>query len=185
MTPDFLLDYVDFSVDELAIIGAKFHEKTIPKGHTFLGEGAICEQVAFVREGSLYLSQIQEDGTERLLDFFTPGDFVSDYYSYLTRSETDTRITAYRASTLWTLHRRDALTFYDTLPTYQALGRILAEKAFIQLATSIKSMGHKPIERYQLLATQRPQVIQTFPQYMIASYLGMSPEWLSKIRGRA
>lgn len=184
MNVDFLLKYVDFTEEELTIISTKFYQKTFLKNEFFIEEGEICDKIAFIENGSLILSQTLETGNEMILDFFTSGNLISDYYSFLKNQITDTHIKALSNVTLLVINKKDIHQLFDSIPNFQKLGRLLAEKYFIELAEHLKSTGLSHIERYERLIHKRPRIFDEFPQYMIASYLRISPEWLSKIRAQ-
>jgi len=184
MIIDFLIKHVDFSQEELDIIVSRYEKQVITKNKIFLREGEICKKVAFVENGTLILSQTLATGDEHILDFFTSGNMISDYYSFLRNLPSDAYIKALKESSLLVLDKKDMEFLYKTIPNYQKLGRFLAEEKFMQLAESLKNASLLPIERYWHLIERRPMIFENFPQYMIASYLGVSPEWLSKIRAK-
>jgi len=184
MIIDFLIKYVDFSKEELDLIASKFDRQIIEKNKLFLREGEICKKVAFVESGALTLSQTIDTGDEHILDFFTSGNIISDYYSFLKSIPSETNIKALKESSLLVISKKDMDSLYKTIPKYQKLGRILAEESFMQLAEILKNASLPPIKRYERLVQQKPMVYENFPQYMIASYLGIRPEWLSKIRAK-
>jgi CRP-like cAMP-binding protein len=184
MITDFLIKHVDFSQEELDIILSRFERQVVEKNKLFLREGEICKKVAFVESGTLILSQTLDSGEEHILDFFTSGSMISDYYSFLRNIPSDANIKALKESSLLVLDKKDMEFLYKTIPNYQILGRILAEESFIQLAENLKNASLPPIERYERLIERKPMIFDCFPQYMIASYLGIRPEWLSKIRAK-
>lgn len=184
MIVDFLMKHVNFSKEELDIITSKFERQIIAKNELFLKEGEVCKKMAFVESGTLTLSQPLDTGTEHILDFFTSGEIISDYYSYLKNTPSDANIKALKKASLLVITQKNMEFLFDTIPNYQKLGRLLSQQAFMQLAESLKSASLPPIERYKYLIKQKPLVFESFPQYMIASYLGIRPEWLSKIRAK-
>jgi CRP-like cAMP-binding protein len=180
----FLLQYIDFSADELGIIGGFFYERTIRKNEFFLKEGDICSTIAYIKEGSLILSQVNENGNEQVLEFFFSGELISDYVSFLQDAPADTGIRALKDSTLLVLNKTDLHYLYDTIPGFEKLGRVLAEKHMLKMAHKLKTRSLQPIIRYESLLKERPYIFDQVPQYLIASYLEISPEWLSKIRSQ-
>lgn len=171
-----------FSEEELKIIQSKFHPKTIKKNGYLLKEGVISNEVALIIKGTFVLSQTLDSGSIIVLDFFMEGDLVCDYYSFLKNTPAKTDIKALQNSSLLIIKRKDIDYLLDTIPNYQKFGRQLAEQSFLRLAEKMKQSGLSPSEKYASLLQNKPEVIEQFPQYMIASYLGISPEWLSKLR---
>ncbi len=184
MDLDFLSQHVDFTPEELEIIREYFHEQIINKNDLFLKEGDICTSVAYIRNGTLILSQVNDNGNEQVLDFFSTGDLVSDYVSFLKNSPADTSIRALKNSKLLIITKNDLHHLYETMPNFQKLGRLLAEKYFLVFAHKLKTVSLPPLIRYEQLISQKPNIFDEVPQYLIASYLGISPEWLSKIRSQ-
>lgn len=182
MLRDYLLKYVNFTEEELDLITSKFHRQTISKNELFLQEGDICKKVAFVESGTLILSQTVGTGNEHVLDFFASGDMVSDYYSFLKKAPSDANIKASKKASLLVISKEDIEGLYNTVPNFEKLGRLLSEASFMQLAEGLKYAALPPRARYEHLIKYKPMIFENFPQYMIASYLGISPEWLSKIR---
>lgn len=173
-----------FSKEELVIIESKFHSITIKKNDFLLKQGAICNEVALVVEGSFVLTQATESGSTIVLDFFMGGDLVCDYYSYLKSSPAITDIKALQNSSLLTIKRQEIDFLLDSIPNFQQFSRQLAEQSFVRLAERLKQNGLSTSAKYASLLQNKPEVIQQFPQYLIASYLGVSPEWLSKQRAK-
>ena len=184
MDIDFLLQYVEFSSDELESIKKFFFKQTIRRNELFLKEGDICNSVAYVENGYLILSQVSESGSEQILYFSSPGDLISDYISFLRDRPTDTRIRALNDSSLLVINKEDIYHLYETMFNFQKLGRIIAEIYLVDFANKLKTDSLPPLLRYDQLIAQKPDIFEQVPQYMIASYLGISPEWLSKIRSK-
>lgn len=184
MIRDYLLKHVNFSEEEINLIIAKFESIVIEKNELFLREGEICDKVAFIESGAMILSQTLETGNEHILDFFLSGDITSDFYSFLKCIPTETNIKALKKTALLVITKKEMELLYNTIPNFQKLGRFLAEQSFIQLAESLKNISLPPKERYEQLIRLKPWILDNFPQYMIASYLGIRPEWLSKIRAQ-
>jgi CRP-like cAMP-binding protein len=184
MKSDFLLQFMNFSSKDLTVIEELFYEQTIRKNEFFLKEGDICNTIAFIKEGSLILSQVNENGIEQVLEFFFSGELISDYVSFLQDSPADTGIRALKDSTLLVISKKNLHYLYKTIPGFEKLGRLLAEKHMIKMAKKLKTRSLQPIIRYESLLNERPHIFDQVPQYLIASYLEISPEWLSKIRSQ-
>jgi len=173
-----------FSADELRQVMALFQRQQLVKNELFLAEGTVCKKVAFIETGAFTLSEMRPDGKEKMLDFFMQNDFLTDYYSFLQQTPATTNIRAQKDASLLVITKSEIDQLYERFPHLQQIGRRLAEGAFIRLADKLKSSHLTPFARYQKLLHEKPEVFETFPQYMIASYLDMSPEWLSKIRAQ-
>lgn len=181
---NFLSKYINFSKQELEIIQSKFYPKILEKNTYFLKQGVVCQEVALILQGTLVLSQTLDSGSDIILDFFVSGNLISDYYSYLKNTPSTTNIKVLNSTSLLVIKKKEINELLKTIPNFQIFGRHLAEQSFLRLAEKGKQNGLPPSERYAWLLHNKPEIIEQFPQYMIASYLGISPEWLSKLRAK-
>ncbi len=159
--------------------------RTCPQGTVLLRAGTFCQEVYLIVKGSVKMSYYKE-GKEHIGDFQLEGEFVTDYASFLTGQPSRLFITCLEDTELLVLSRdklQGATTAYP-LP-FERMLRLVAEKNLVEFARRIwSSLIDSPEERYRLLLEEKPHWNQRFPQYMIASYLGLTPEGLSKIRRR-
>jgi hypothetical protein len=122
-------------------------------------------------------------GNDKIIEFLGASQFITDYVSFLNQTATDCDIVALQDSVLESIKHSDLQKIYEHSSNFQKIGRLLAEQNFIKFAERIKSQSIPPQERYKLLC-ENSDLIQAVPQYMIASYLGVSAEWLSKLRAK-
>jgi len=164
-------------------IAALFKKETYNKGNEFVQEGMVCKKVAFVEQG-LFRLFYRVKGEERIMLFFAENQFVTDYYSFLTQTESIRPIEALEDSIVYSIHHQQLQQLY-TLPGWHQIGRLLAESAYIYSVQRANRIIHDdPDTRYLTLLKETPSLIQRVPQYMIASYLNMTPETLSRIKSR-
>jgi len=179
----FFSTMVPLNSDELDFLNSFIKTETVEKGAFHLREGQICHRVSFINEGFFKMSMGGSTGSENIIELLGPLEFVTDYISFLKQKPTDCNIEALRRSVIESLGFNDLQKIYDYSPAFQKIGRLLAEQNFIRLGERVKSQSLPPQERYRLLC-QNTTLMQEVPQYMIASYLGVSAEWLSKIRAK-
>lgn len=155
------------------------------KGSLLLKPGEVCKSVSFINFGLARFYYLV-DGREYVNAFFdedTP--YYSDYESFLTQSPSRRYIEALEDMEVVDLSYDSLQLLYDRIPTADRLGRFVAEDLFIKLSKRNASLLMDSAEqRYQALLAERPELFQRVPQYMIASYLGITPEALSRIRSR-
>ena len=148
-------------------------------------EGEVCRQAYFIHEGCLRYYYTTPEGEERTGQFFFEGDWYGDFYSFTTGAPADEYIQTLEDCQLLTLDRFALLDLFDRHPVFERWGRLMAEQAFIGLKNrNSVFLNLTPEERYQRLLANRPKVIQRVPQRHIASYLGIHPASLSRIRRR-
>lgn len=155
----------------------------LSKGEKFLDFGDISDRIGFVEDGLLEMSII-EDGTEKMLDFLFPSSFATDYLSFLLVKPTELQIMALKNSKLTCFKKEDLDRLYDSNIKFQKIGRIMAEKYYIEFVQRLRINHLPPKERYEMLIKNAPEFIQHIPQYKIASFIGVSAEWLSKLRAK-
>lgn len=123
------------------------------------------------------------DGREICTGFINENEYISQYDSFLTKQPSTGNIDALEDCELINLSYDDMQAIYKTNPVFERFGRKIAEMLFIMIsfqATRLLTMT--PEERYQSVIEQQPFVIQRVPQYMIASFIGITPEHLSRLR---
>lgn len=174
---------VPFSEDELAIIKAHLTPKKLRKKQYLLQEGDVCKFITFVEKGALRSYTIDEKGVERIIQFALEGWTISDLYSFLTAEPATYNIDALEDSELVLISKSAHEELLNTLPKYETWIRIQITGAYIAMQrrlTSIISLSLE--ERYASFTALYPNIVQRVPQHMIASYMGLTPETLSRVR---
>ena len=159
--------------------------KKLRKRQYLLQEGDVCKVVAFVENGALRLYRVDEDGTEHIVQFALDGWFITDLYSFLTHEPSTYNIDAIEDSELVLISRPASEELRKLSAKYQEFIFQATSEAYIQLErriTSTISLGLE--ERYKDLVTNFPTITQRVPQHMIASYMGLTPETISRVRKR-
>lgn len=184
----FLIDrirqIISISDDETALLKRVFKEKCIRKGDHFLAEGQICMSVAMIGTGLLRY-YINDDGTDGTYYFGREGDFVCDYESFLPQVPSNKNIQALEDTTLYILSRDGLQQIYRELQEGERLGRLAIEQVFVTVLRQLSSFyKDAPEIRYQRFLETFSDISQRVPQYYIASYVGIKPQSLSRIRKR-
>lgn len=149
-----------------------------------LREGEVCKEAYFVVQGLIRYFHVV-DGEEITGQFFFEDAWYSDYESFLTGAPSEQYIQALEKTEVAALSKFNLNRLFQELPQFERFGRIMAEQAFIGLRRRMESYAHlNPEQRYLKLIKQRPKVVQRVPQHYIASYLGIKPQSLSRIRKR-
>lgn len=147
-------------------------------------EGEVCNRVTFINHGNVRLFYTVE-GIENTIQFFFDGSWYTDYSSFLTGAPSQENLQALSPTEVVQLTRQDLLPLFDQYPVFDRIGRYMAENAFLSLSKLNQMLRNEtPQQRYLNLIKGRPDVVARIPQRHIASYLGVKPESLSRIRKR-
>jgi CRP-like cAMP-binding protein len=161
--------------------------RIVEKGEHILRAGSVADEVFFVHQGLLryYFNDPADGGQERTGQFFDQGLVATDAESYLLRIPATQNFEALEKSSIIALPRLVLNAGYDQDHAIERFGRLMVEEALIgsqRRATRLLIL--QPEERYRTFIESRPEVARRVPQYLIASYLGLTPESLSRIRRR-
>lgn len=151
----------------------------------YLEAGTVCRDSAFVLDGALKSFTVDRDGKEHILSFATQDWWISDLYSLLTGKPAVLNIEAIADSDVMILSRDNQQLLYDKVPKFERFFRIIIENALVASQQRlIDNMSSTAEERYLRFIKKYPIIPSCVPQHNIASYLGITPEFLSKIRAR-
>lgn len=146
-------------------------------------KGDISRHMRFIMNGCLKCYHIDEDGNEQILQFGIEGWWINDLYSYLTQTPAKYFIQAIEDSCVFQIERNSLEQLYKQIPSIERFFRIKIQNAYVTLQDrTIHSMSKPAKQRYLDFRTSYPKIEQRVPQYMVASYLGVTPEFLSSIR---
>jgi CRP/FNR family transcriptional regulator, anaerobic regulatory protein len=154
------------------------------KKEFLLKEGKVCDKISYINSGCVRLFYNIE-GNEKTVQFFLKDSWYTDYASFLTGKPTVENMQAIEDGIIVQFKKDDVNNLYNLYPSIERLGRIMAENAFISLLKlNNMNSNEEPEQRYLNLIKQRPEVVEKIPQHYIASYLGLQPQSLSRIRKR-
>ena len=172
----------EFKIDT-ALIEPLLKSAKVRKGEFLFREGEICDFVAFALKGCLR-SFVLKNGKEYTLFFHTEHQTFGDYESFQKRKPACFSSQAIEDSEVLIFDRR-AMAFFEAAPEGQKLLRLVAEDLAFMLRDKLLSLAiDTPEERYLQLLENEPQLLQRIPQYYLASYLGIEPESLSRLKRR-
>ncbi len=154
------------------------------KGEYLFREGDSADALYLIREGLTRYYYLAE-GVEHTGQFFVAGDFVADVAALSTGAPCVQNMDALLSTEVLKIPRAALLAAYDADPAMERVGRRMMEAAMAGSQRRTASLLQlTPAQRYERLVAMRPQVIAQAPQYIVASYLGVTPESLSRIRRR-
>lgn len=160
-----------------------FSEKTLVKGNYFIGEGETAKQIGFLKNGIIRAFYRNNEGMEYNKHFFIQHNIVGGYSSLITSTPNKINQQALSDCTILVANYAEIVKLYDIFPDFERIGRRLAELYFVNKEQrEIEIVLLKADERYLIFRKEYPQLEQLIPQYHIASYLGITPTQLSRIR---
>lgn len=168
----------DFIMEFLAVA----NKIDLPKNSHFVNQGEVCNYIALVEKGRLFSYVEMESGDQVVDDFFLPGYFTSSYRSFLTRCPSPGSIKVYRDSTLFAISYEKYCALSKSTD-WLKLFKHISDTLFIRKcykATALASLS--AIDRYSELIITHPDIEQQFPQHLIASFLHLRPESLSRLK---
>jgi CRP-like cAMP-binding protein len=174
---------VHLSQKERALLKQFFIPKNIRKRQFLLQEGDVCKQMAFVNDGCLREYTIDHKGEEHVIQFAIRDWWVSDLTSYLDGSPSTHNIDALQDSEVLVLGREARDNLLEAVPIMERFFRLLLESNYVASRRRINySLTASAEERYIAFMNIYPQLVEQVPQQYIASYLGITPQSLSRIR---
>lgn len=184
-----LLDYIRHSVDltpeEESLLISKTTIRNYLKNQFLVQQGDVCKHVNFIVSGCTKTFHVDSDGHEHIVMFSLEDWWTSDLGSFLTQTPADFNIQCIEKTQLIQFDYEQLEALYSKIPKLERLFRKITERAFVSSQKRIiRNFSLDAKERYAIFKKTYPEINQRVPQYMIASYLGISKEFLSKIKGQ-
>ena len=169
--------------NEITKIVSFFNPLTIDSNQHFLKIGQLCNKVAFIKSGLVRLYHLNENGEETTFYFSKPNTFVTSHEHYHNQNPSNEAIQAVIKTELLVIDKTDLEYLYENIPILQ----IISRKSIEQVANELKKKGtlfqeYSADKRYNYLMENDTFIIQNTPLKYLASYIGISPQHLSRIR---
>ncbi|QCX00881.1 Crp/Fnr family transcriptional regulator [Aggregatimonas sangjinii] len=156
----------------------------LQKGEALVTAGQIVEHFYYVAEGCIYYYKVEE-GQIQVLEFYTDDVFFTDLTAYVKATPAQHNLCATEDTIVFAVKKSDAERSFNQSHQLERFGRLSMQEAFMKSFNRIERLNSRSNEkRYLRLLEKRPDLLQRVPQYLIASYLGLTPVGLSKIRKR-
>jgi len=169
-----------FSEKELSFFESKLSAIAVQKNDFLLKEGKVCKAFYFLLRGSCTHIFAAPDGTDRVINLYVKNNWLTDYQSFTSQKPAVTSIRAFENCDLAVLDINALHHLIQESSIFFRAGRLMEQMQY----TDITTLSQTPEEKYRSLLCKRPELLQTFPLKLLASYLGITPETLSRIRKR-
>lgn len=176
--------YVRLTAADEKVVTELFLQKTLNQHDYLLREGEICRSLVFINRG-LIRYYYQQGGEEITYNFGRENDFACNYMSFFRQAPSTKTIQALETTELLTISFDNLQLLYKSITEGERFGRLHIEECYTQAISQLASQyTDKPDQRYLKFTQQFPDLVQRLPQYYIASYVGIKPQSLSRIRKR-
>jgi CRP-like cAMP-binding protein len=180
---DYFQAYLPFKVEEKELIISKVTLRNIKRRQTILQEGVVCKYYFFVMEGCFKMYAVDEKGNKHNLQFAAEKDWITDIGSFHAQKPSKLFIEAIEPSVILQIEQQDLYFLYTNIPKLNIIFKVIIENKFIELQNRVlQNISSTGQQRYRNFLEQYPNLASRLPNTQIASYLGITPEFLSKIR---
>ncbi|SEN91659.1 cAMP-binding domain of CRP or a regulatory subunit of cAMP-dependent protein kinases [Chitinophaga rupis] len=158
-------------------------EKRVKRRQFILQENDVCKYYSFVVSGCFKMYRVDDNGAEHNIQFAAENDWIADIGSFHSGKPSRLYIEAIEPSVILQIDATNLIYLYHNHPKFDRIFRVIAENKFIELQNRVlQNISSTGDERYQAFLEQYPKLANRLPNTQIASYIGITPEFLSKIR---
>jgi len=172
----------NLSCEDEALLKEKLQLKSFKKKEIVLRKNQVCKHVYFINKGIMRSFSLI-NGKEQTNQFYFENSYCSSYESFLIQSPSPLIIENLTDTEVWALAYKDVQKLYTISPALNTFGRKIAELLYIDFNMRSRSLQIDDAKtRYLNIIKNRPEIIQKIPNYLIASFIGVTPESLSRIK---
>ncbi|MGZ3845936.1 MAG: Crp/Fnr family transcriptional regulator [Flavisolibacter sp.] len=180
---EYIRRYISLTEEEADVVQSKFRIKKFLKNQFIVQNGDVCQFESFVLSGCLKSFYIDDNGLEHVVSFALEKWWTGDLGSFITQTPAELNVQCLENSLLAQIHYKELQQLYREVPRLERFFRLIIQNAFVAAQKRIiRNFSLPAKDRYLQFRDQYPDIEQRVPQYLIASYLGMTKEFLSKIR---
>jgi CRP-like cAMP-binding protein len=176
-------NYIPLNEEEVIELSKRVVERHIKRKEFILQKNDICNNYTFIVSGLFKMYTVDKNGAEHILHFASENDWICDINSFHNKKQSLLYIDAIEPSTIIQIDNSNLMYLFTHYQKFDRTFRVLIENKFMELENRIlQNISSKAEERYQFFLEQYPNICNRIPNVLIASYLGITPEFLSKIR---
>jgi len=180
---EYFQGYIPLNAEETKLVESKITLRHIKRKQMILQEGFICKHYSFVVQGCFKMYAVDDKGNEHNLQFAAENDWIADLGSFHSQKQSKLFIEAIEPSVILQIEQQDLYFLYINIPKLDRIFKVIIENKFIELQNRVlQNISSTGQQRYLNFLEQYPKLALRLPNTQIASYLGITPEFLSKIR---
>jgi CRP-like cAMP-binding protein len=180
--PDFISRYISLSSAEMNEIINAFQSRKVKKGDFVLEQGQVCKDIVIVKSGCLRLYYLDGEDIEVSVWFAFAGSSAIEMYSFISEQPTQYFIQAIEESEVYYLPKSELKKLYQKVPKTQEMMKNFWEDVILNLIQRFTSLQKDSAEERYLQLLNKPGYLETIPQKYLASFIGITPTSLSRIR---
>lgn len=182
---EYIKRYISISDEELTLVASFLTPKKLKKKEYLLQEGRICHSRYFVTKGCFRVYYLDPKGVEQIVHFGLEYWWITDYNSLIAQCPSVMNIQAIEDAEVLVLNEEKLEELCAKLPKIERFFRKIMEKTYMAIQKRMEYMfSMSGEEMYDVFVTANPEFARRVPQYMLASYLGFTPEFLSKMKAK-
>ena len=180
---NYINKYIDLTEKEIAFLRSNTNYKKYLKGHYIVQQGAVCKHTNFIISGCTKNFYVDQQGQEHIVTFAIENWWSADLSSFITQTPSDFNVKCIEATEVIQFTYQNQDEIFQNIPKMETLFRKLLEKALVSSQKRIvNNFSLSAKDQYLYFKKQYSTIEQRVPQYMVASYLGITKEFLSKIK---
>jgi CRP-like cAMP-binding protein len=176
---------IPLTPEEKEIVSELFKPRLYRKRQYILQEGDVCKHFNFVVRGCLRMYKVDDKGNTHIIQFATENWWITDIGSFYSKKDSDLNIEALEDTMVLQIGYDDLILLYTQAPKFNRIFRVLIENSFVSLQTRLlQYISSTAEERYHDFSETYPHLTNRLSQVQIASFLGITPEFLSRLRNK-
>lgn len=177
--------YIRLTESEEAVLVDKLKQRTYLKGQYIVQSGDVCRYQTYVVSGKVRTFCLDDKGNEHIISFGIENWWVGDLESFSNQTPSKLNTQCLENTQVIQISYDDFEKLYKEIPQIERFFRIIIQNAYVHMSKRmLRTYSLSAKERYLLFVEEYPEIVQRVPQYMIASYLGITKEFLSNIRNQ-
>lgn len=175
--------YIPLKESEKQLLEGRVTRRQIKRKQAILQEGFPCKHYSFVVAGCFRMFAVDQKGVEHNLQFTAENEWIADISSFHSGNPSKLFIEAIEPAAILQIEKQDLYFLYTNIPKLNLIFKVIVENKYVELQNRmLQSISSTAQERYLTFLEQYPKLALRLPNTQIASYLGITPEFLSKIR---